>query len=174
MKLLLRCGGILFAITLIMGALLGFVNHITAPVIENLAEQTRLDSIKSVLEGEIIGSETVHTPKGPTSAVDIVEFPTDKGSAYAITVAPKGYGGEIKMMVGVNVDCEVTGISIMEMSETPGLGAKAKEGKFLKQFVGENPKIKAITGATITSNAIKKGVGDAITQVKLIKGGSIQ
>lgn len=172
MKQLVRCGGILFAITLIMGALLGFVNHITAPAIEKLAEETRLQSIMSVVDGEIIGEQSVIEPKGPTSATEIVEIPTDKGSAYAITVAPKGYGGEIKMMVGVNVKGEVTGISIMEMSETPGLGAKANDKKFLSQFLGENPTVKAITGATITSNAVKKGVADATTQVKRIKEGN--
>lgn len=168
MKLMLRCGGVLFAITLIMGALLGFVNHITAPVIATLAEETRLESMKAVLEGEIIGDEIAHTPKNASSVTEIIEIPTDKGSAYAVTAAPKGYGGQIKMMIGLNADAVVTGVSIMEMSETPGLGAKANNSKFLSQFVGENPKIQAITGATITSNAVKKGVGDAISQVKLI------
>jgi len=168
MKLMIRCGGVLLAITLIMGALLGFVNHVTAPAIAKLAEETRLQSIRTVLDGEIIGDEIAHTPKNASSVTEIVEFPTDKGSAYAVTATPKGYGGEIKMMIGLNADAVVTGVSIMEMSETPGLGAKAKNEKFLSQFTGDNPKIQAITGATITSNAVKKGVGDAITQVKLI------
>lgn len=174
MKQLIRCGGILFAITLIMGALLGFVNHITAPKIAQLAEQTRLQSVQTVLGGEIVGEEITHNPRGETTVTEISEFKSENGSVYAVTAAPKGYGGEISMMVGIDGDGAVTGVSIMDMSETAGLGAKAKDEAFLSQFVGKNPEIKAITGATITSTAVKKGVNDALSQVEMIKEGDAQ
>ena len=56
------------------------------------------------------------------------------------------------------------------MSETAGLGANAKKETFLDQFKGKDPKIQALTGATITTNAVKKGVSDAKAQVEAIKG----
>ena len=85
-------------------------------------------------------------------------------------VAPRGFGGEIVMIVGVNTEGVVTGVVITEMSETAGLGAKADDPSFLSQYVGKSgsltvvkgnageTQISAITGATVTSRAVTDGV----------------
>ena len=170
MKDVIRCGGILFAITLIMGALLGAVNGMTAPVIEKLSEKSSIEAMAAVTDGEITAQGDEVTPGGETSVKSVTVLETKNGTAYAVSAAPKGYGGEISMMVGINADGEVTGITIMDMSETAGLGANAKKETFLDQFKGKDPKIQALTGATITTNAVKKGVSDAKAQVEAIKG----
>ena len=91
---------------------------------------------------------------------------------YTVKVSPSGYGGEISMMVGVNADLTISGVKILSLSETPGLGAKAQDEAFLPQFKGKNEKmalkkdITAITGATITSTAVTLGVKEAIGLVK--------
>jgi electron transport complex protein RnfG len=89
---------------------------------------------------------------------------------YAFRVYPKGYGGTIDMVVGIDLKGRVAGIKIISMNETPGLGMKASESKFLRQFTGKTSRsplkarkdIDAITGATITSQAIADGVKQAL------------
>ncbi len=90
--------------------------------------------------------------------------------------APRGYGGPVETMVGVDLEARVTGIRIASpaegMKETPGLGLKARDDWFRNQFKGltaDQVKLKkdggtldAISAATITSRAIAKGVADGI------------
>jgi len=89
-------------------------------------------------------------------------------NGFVIGVQVDGYAGPISMLVGVNSDGEVTGLQVRDMSETFGLGGKAlTDWEFLAQFlrttgdaeVGEN--VDAITGATVTSKAIARGVNSA-------------
>ena len=95
---------------------------------------------------------------------------------YTVKVLPKGYGGEIELIVGISSDGKITGINIGNMSETPGLGAKAKESDFQSQFTDKpasdltlvkgsassEDEVSAISGATITSTAVTNGVNVAI------------
>ena len=90
-------------------------------------------------------------------------------------VAPGGFDGAVTMMVGVS-EGKVTGISVISHTETPGLGAvaaaqNAKGEAFRSQFVGQEgtlsigDQIDAMTGATITSNAVVTGVNAALDYV---------
>ena len=108
-------------------------------------------------------------------------------TGYAIKVETKGYGGKIEMMVGISNQGKLDGIKILNHSETPGLGAKAPEPSFSDQYKGKEIKtplevvkgkaskendIAAITGATITSKAVTKGVNEAVEYYnKELKGG---
>ena len=95
------------------------------------------------------------------------------GSGEAITVAPRGYAGPINMLVGVD-KAKVVGVKILNHRETPGLGNKIVKPEFLRQFAGKTltdpiePKkdIDAITGATISSRAVSKGVREALDNNK--------
>jgi Na+-translocating ferredoxin:NAD+ oxidoreductase subunit G len=83
-----------------------------------------------------------------------------------------GYGGPIRLMVGVRADGSVNGIEILLADkETPGLGSKIREPAFRKQFMGrgaadtkwcevkkDGGELDAITGATISSRAVAKAV----------------
>ena len=86
-------------------------------------------------------------------------------------VTPSGFGGEISMAVGVDKSGAVTGVSIIQMSETSGLGANAQRESFRSQYVGKSGsvalkkqggEIDALTGATVTSTAVTKGVNAAL------------
>ena len=90
-------------------------------------------------------------------------------------VAPGGFDGEVTMMVGIS-DGAITGISVISHTETPGLGAvaaaqNAKGEAFRGQFVGKTgvlvvgDQIDAMSGATITSNAVVTGVNAALDYV---------
>jgi Na+-translocating ferredoxin:NAD+ oxidoreductase subunit G len=84
------------------------------------------------------------------------------------TINTQGYAGNIKMLVGINMDDTIKGIRIISHSETPGLGANIINEYFYGQFDGLNfddallkrdgGKIDAITGATVTTQSVVKGV----------------
>ena len=104
----------------------------------------------------------------------------------AIICKGNGYQGEIKLMVGVNADfSKFTGMIVLEQVETPGLGAKIVEQKFMEQFIslatrppieyvkGIKPEkanqIQAITGATISSRAVVEIINKTVKQWLQIK-----
>ena len=82
---------------------------------------------------------------------------------------------DIQVSVGIQSDGTVTGVSFLSISETAGLGMKAKEPSFYEQYVGKNPtkfavskdggdgeQIDALSGATITSRAVTGAVNAAL------------
>ena len=97
---------------------------------------------------------------------------------YAVTTSGKSYGGSIDVMTGFDKEGRITGIQILNIEDTPGLGMNAKKEAFREQFsgkTGENltvsktasldTEIQALTGATITSKAVTKCVSDAYNAV---------
>lgn len=98
----------------------------------------------------------------------------DNGAGMAVTAQYKGYGGDVTVMVGIDSEGRVTGVTVTEHSETPGLGTKAMEADYLAQYDGvqeaaashikSDAEIDAISGATITSNAVYCSVGEALAQ----------
>jgi len=98
---------------------------------------------------------------------------------YVAKIIVKGYGGPIELMVGMDLNGVLTGVSVggAQFSETPGLGAKAQESAFTDQFaglktpVGEGTNtIDAISGATITTNAVVSGVNQCAEFMKTLPG----
>ena len=114
-------------------------------------------------------------------SVDDVLAATDKngnliGYVFSAT-SPSGYGGDIKVAIGVsNKTNKITGFTVLSHSETAGLGAKATEDEFKSQFIGKSAnginytkngasndtEIDALSGATITSNAVCEAVDSAL------------
>jgi Na+-translocating ferredoxin:NAD+ oxidoreductase RnfG subunit len=103
----------------------------------------------------------------------------DEVIGYIGKAAAKGYSGEIEVITGISADGIITGINVggANFSETPGLGAKAKDTAFAAQFAGKkspvqrgNPKndnaVDGITAATITTNAVLGCVNSVARQVK--------
>lgn len=178
----------LLLITAIAGLILGFAHKIT---LEPIAKQQKMENDAAMKEVLPVADEfSLKEIQLPDGSIIKEVNEGKKGSdvtGYAIKVAPKGYGGLIDMMVGISNEGKVEGIKILTHSETPGLGANATNLEFSDQYKGkpiENPlqvvktapsgdnQIQALTGATITSNAVTKGVNDAIDFYnKELKGG---
>ncbi len=171
-----KYAGILFAITLVTALLLGVVNMYTAPVIEKNSADNLKMAVETVVEGKIDYSTAAdHPVEGESTVQQITSYITYEDKVvYAVKVVPVGYGGDIEMMVGFDNRGLVTGVEIVNMNETPGLGAVAKGNEeWLSQFLGKGQdRLDAITGATITSKAIQQGVNDARAQVMRIAGGA--
>ena len=162
----------LLLITAVVAAALAAVNSVTAPKIQAINEQKTQTAIEAVLPGG--GEEIAFTDD--TGLVSTVY----KGqSGYAVEVTPSGFNGTVTMMVGVDNAGKVLGISIVNHTETAGLGAEAaSQGAagtaFRSQFTGmsgsvsvakDGGQVDALTGATITSRAVCTGVNAALNAV---------
>lgn len=105
---------------------------------------------------------------------------------YAFTVVTsEGYGGDIQFSMGVQNDGTLNGISILSIGETAGLGMNADTPAFKDQFVGkqveqlqytkngatQDGEINAISGATVTTNAMTNGVNAGLCAFRVMEGG---
>ena len=161
----------LFVIAAVVALALAGVNAITAPVIEELNAAATQEAIMAVLPG---GFDTELTDFN--DATGIVSKVYQGANGYAVEVGPGGFDNTITMMVGIDNEGKVLGISVVSHTETAGLGAVAADGTpkgiaFRDQFVGQSGAVSvtkdggtmdAITGATITSRAICVGVNAAL------------
>ena len=176
-KYIVRLALTLLLITTVVAAALAGVNYITAPRIAEMKAEKTQKAVEEVLPG---GGEAVQfsDDSGMISAVYVGE------NGYALKVTPAGFGDTITMMVGMDKNCSVLGISVISHGETAGLGAvaaaKTTAGEnFRGQFVGiggaisvtkDGGQIDAITGATVTSRAVCAGVEAALTYVGSLDG----
>lgn len=192
---------ILTAITVVSGLLLGVVYDITKEPIAQAQENTKQEAYRTVLsdasefetvEFDADAAASLLSENGYTSDVitEIAEG-IDAGGAtvgYVISVqSSEAYDGSLSLSVGIASDGTVKGIEMLEISETAGLGMKADEAEFKDQFKDKNvqkftytktgedgdDKIDAISGATITTNAVTNAVDSALVYFQNELGGGV-
>lgn len=157
---------ILTAICTVVTLLLAVTNSLTVSKIADNAAQKAAESRKKVLAAE------EYKPLDSDGAVYGAYDEEGNLLGVVITTESSGYGGKMEVMTGVKANGEVSGVNILSMEETPGLGAKAKEDRFLRQYKGfansdlavskDGGEIDALSGATITSRAVTRAINDAI------------
>jgi len=172
---------VLALICLVVAALLGLVNNVTAGPIAANTEKTVQESLLVVLPADSyeqvdFSDESVTIDTGTAVPVKAVYKAGEDG--YVVeTLSPNGFGGAIDMMAGINTAGEVTGIAVISHAETSGLGSKATDPEWQAQFAGATDVVKvekdggsivAITGSTITSRAICDGVNAARAVVEAL------
>jgi electron transport complex protein RnfG len=158
----------LVAIAAIVAGLMAFFNDLTKPIIEENSIKALNESLSRIVSAdkyleEQFGENTVY-----------IAIKNNKKAGVLVSTSVKGYGGEIKLLVGIDEDNKVIGVEILENSETAGLGANATKPEFLNQYRGKDlgvgvsktnaseKEIKAISGATVTSKAVTEGVNTAL------------
>lgn len=178
---------ILLCITLIAGAALGLVYEITKDPIAKSQEKAKQEAYAAVFENATFETDETVTAKvaelGETydgalvTEVLVAKDATGNVAGYVMSLTAKeGYGGKITLTMGVAADGKITGLEVLEASETAGLGAKCNEPEFKGQFSGKHlaspdgkmevvkgggateTQVDAISGATITSRAVTKAV----------------
>ena len=194
MKEMIKNTGILFAITVIAGFILGAVYQITKEPIALAEEAAAIAAYKEVFADAADFSEldvnADALAQGGITGSDIDNVFEALGSdgtllGYVLVVTNhEGYGGDIQFSIGVTLDGTTNGISILSISETPGLGMEA-ESVLKPQYAGKNvaqfsvtktgatsdEQIDAISGATITSNAVTNGVNAGLYYFQNVLGG---
>ena len=182
MKNALQIVRIVLTLTLIASLIAGvvaLVNQVTYEKIEENLEADRRAAIVSIFASESATYESLGTVPDAVEAVYVVE---DGGISlgYCVNLNAGGFGGDINMMVGVSRDGRIVGVSIVSMSETPGLGTKVNQGTYLSQYIGQGSDlvfgadIDGISGATVSSKAVLAGVNEAmdtLIKMNLIGGG---
>lgn len=203
MKGMIKDALILFAITLIAGLMLGVVNDITKEPIAQQEQKAKNEACQNVFAAansfeaqELADSAQIEQVLADAgiSGADIDELMAAKDASgallgYVITVTDhEGYGGDIQFSMGITNEGTLNGISLLSISETAGLGMRAGE-VLVPQFADKNvskftytktgatadSEIDAISGATITTNAVVNGVNAGLAYFdKILKGGSAQ
>ena len=193
---------ILTVITVVSGLLLGLVYDITKEPIAIAQENTRQEAFRSVLpdaasfeeyegyDAEKAGALLVENGYDPDEISDAVTGKDAGGEivGYVVNViSHEGYAGDIEISVGIAADGTVTGIEMLSISETAGLGMKAAEADFKDQFKDKKVEkftytksgesgddmIDAISGATITTNAVTNAVDAALVYYQNELGGGV-
>lgn len=168
---------ILFVVTVIAGVLLGFTYEMTVEPIKVQNELQKTAAFKSIFtEGEFIPLESDLTEDALiTSIYKVINNNSVDGYIFQVDTK-EGYGGLVKLVIGLKSDGSIKAIDVIKHGETPGLGAKIDEDPFKNQFVDRlssslsvvkqtstsDDEIEAISGATISSKAVVVGVNAAL------------
>lgn len=199
MKEMMKNTGILLVITLVAGLVLGLVYQITKDPIARQEAQAKQEACQEVFQDAasfgMIGVEAVDAAGwneagySQESIDEVMEAKDASGNllGYVVTVTTReGYGGDIQFSVGIRMDGTVNGISILSISETAGLGMQAEDilkpqfadkqvekFEYTKNGAASENQIDAISGATITTNAVTNGVNAGLYYFQTeLRGGS--
>jgi len=157
------------------GFLLAWVNVKTKEPIEAAQKAEMMQSFKKILpayDNDIISDAVKTNIAGSEWTFFVGKKEGEVTGVAFISESLRGYGGKIVMACGISAqEKEIYGVDVLQANETPGLGSKLKEQKFLSQFPGkkasdsewarvekDNGEIDAITGATISSRAAAEAI----------------
>ena len=197
---------ILVVITLAAGILLGAAYTVTKGPIARAQEKARTQAQHTVMEeaeafepledSEALAQavQTALDEKGLTATrVEQIDLALDKAgktTGYVVSCSnSEGYGGDVELMCGILADKDGTltieGISVLALTETAGMGMRARDEEFISQFDGkqiregeflvytkdgasEENEIDAISGCTVTTSAVTKDINAALEAVRVI------
>lgn len=201
MNKIIKDAMILTIITLVAGVCLGFVYEITKGPIDTAQAKAKQKAYQEVFAGADNFQEMEFNQENAKAVLKEAGYEKDvingyasaldaqgKTLGYLITVtSQEGYAGEISLLIGVSLDGTVQGIEILSIGETAGLGMKADTPEFKGQFEGkqvdtfqytkngatQESEIDALSGATITTNAMTNGVNAGLAFFRSLEGGSV-
>ena len=174
----------LFATCVVVAGLLGLVNSVTCGPIAEINKAKTEAAMKAVVADpenstfsealEITGDMTAAASSAGATVTEAYEVQVGGAPAgYALKIVSSGSQGNIEMMVGVDGEGAVTGVSIVDNSETSGIGSRvmSNENGVLDQFIGKSAadgtlavgtNVDAISGATVSSRGVTTGVNAAL------------
>ena len=164
----IKLGFKLLLITSATALALAFTNSKTQPIIEARQQEELKEALSVVYEADNYEEMDAEKP-------DTIEavYKADDGYVFQI-LSPGGYGGDIEFLIGVDKDHNITGFAPLNQSESAGFGAEMEQDFFKEGMVGVNmeQEVKAsaaggeneiigLSGATISTNTILRGINDA-------------
>ncbi len=197
-RVMLKEAGILFAITLIAGLVLGVVNDLTKDRIRIQQEKAIQEACAAVFQAAASFEEIAYEPD-EAFVQELKETGVKIGSVYEAlgsnkeklglvveSISTEGYGGNIVLYLGITNEGTLNDISILEISETPGLGMLAPEVlapqfhdrtadsfTYTKTGAASESEVDAIAGATITTKAVTNAVNGGLKAARaLTEGGA--
>ena len=183
-KYIIKLTVTLFVTCVIVAGLLGLVNSVTCGPIAEINKAKTEAAMKAVVADpenstfsealEITGDMTAAASSAGATVTEDYEVQVGGAPAgYALKIVSSGSQGNIEMMVGVDGEGAVTGVSIVDNSETSGIGSRvmSNENGVLDQFIGKSStdtpltvgkNVDAISGATVSSRGVTTGVNAAL------------
>lgn len=166
---------VLACICLVVSAALAGANTVTKPVIEE-ANRKAADAAMQVVLPE--GSDfTDLTAEGLPAAITEAKS-AGNGAGYVFTVATKGFGGDMSVMIGMSADGKITGTKVLVQAETQGIGSKVvNDGSdFQLQLIGmsDTSGIVATSGASVSSKGVTDAVQSAFDAYTILSGGTVE
>lgn len=162
---------VLVAICGVIALLLAGTNAITAPIIEKNAAAAANEALLVVMP-KGTGFEAVDLAAYELPATVTEAYKETAGAGYVVKLVTKGYGSDFVIMCGVDAEGTVTGAVCLSSTETLG-----KEKEYGQNFTGKNAEgveaTDTIAGATLTSQAYKNAVKDALNAAIILGGGSV-
>ena len=171
----------LLGICAVVALLLGVVNSVTEPIIEEIQAEKTAAAMSQVLPADEYQKVETTYPN-VTAMTKAVSGGEQIG--YVVEVATNGFGGAMSMVVGVDMDGAVTGVSVTDNSETANIGTKVvNDQTVLDRFIGMSHadgeitvnsgtnRFDGVSGATVSSKGVTAGVNTALAAVAEQKGG---
>lgn len=162
----------LLGICVVVAFLLGIVNSITEPIITRMQEEKTAAAMAMVLTAD--SYEELSADYENVAAM-YRAVTGGQQTGYVVEVTTGGFGGVMNLVVGVDMNGKVTGVSVTKHAETKNIGTKvADDSSVLARFIGltENITVNSgenrfdgISGATVTSKAVTAGVNTALAAV---------
>ncbi len=190
MKSMIKDTLILLLITVLSGGILGLVYQVTKEPIRLAQEEKTQEAFRAAFpeasvfeeDGNFSESEAekVIKDKYPNTVIEISMYAFDENMqvlGYVIqVVSSDGYSGDIRFLVGIKLDGTINSVALLDIKESAGLGMNA-EAVLIPQYEGKQAvifevtkvgatkdnEIDAISGATITTDAINNGVNSAVS-----------
>ena len=183
-KYIIKLTVTLFLTCVVVAGLLGLVNKVTEPNItaankaktEAAMQQVVADPEGSTFSDALEITDEMNAAAASAGAKVTEAYEVQAGGAaagYALKIVSSGSQGNIEMMVGVDAEGVVTGVSIVDNAETAGIGSRVMENEngVLDQFIGKSTadgtltvgqNVDAISGATVSSRGVTTGVNAAL------------
>lgn len=172
-------------LTIIVSAvvlMLAIVNELTfATIAANTAAKSNLARQELFVDSTGFTSVDFELTAEESKTVSEIYSASGEGEdilGYCMNVLCKGFGGDIVLIIGVDLDGEIVGVQVISHAETPSIGAVAldENGKLLPQFAGVSASglesVESVSGATISSTAVKEGILKALAVAeRLLKEG---
>jgi len=167
---------ILLIICLFVSGALAIVNNLTEPVIAAAAAERADAARKSIIPDaagfELMDIESLRSEGNLPKRITGI-YRTTNNVGYLFMITSSAYGGDIKLICGIDMNGNVINTATLEQSETQGLGtqifAEAHASQYRGMDINGIEDIDAVTGATITSNAFKNGIRDAFTAFDIVR-----
>lgn len=155
---------VLFITTVASAVIITLVYSITDPILEAKNLENITNALNTAYEGQDFNYEDMGLSRGNEILSGYLVTLEDGSVEYVYEVVETGKNGDISMLIAFDESGVVTSLNYININETPGIGAKVEEPEFLDTVIGQsasNPDIDTISGATISSTAVKTAVGVA-------------
>ena len=183
MKNILKNAVILLAITLVAAVALSYVYGLTKDPIARAEQKKKAAAYQQVyteaaafedMEDGVARLDAFNATLDGASINEVLLAKDAAGETmgYVFSVTAEGYGGELKLALGIDKTATVVGYAVLSHSESPGFGANCVNADVRDQFIGitDASEVEGISGATISSNALRRQTQAAIDFVKEAEG----